>query len=71
MWNKKNTICEVKKLIVPPQAGGDLATLGKYAGRVAKKAAEMARFFASEWLREPGTQEMIVRKVNPFFERRN
>ena len=34
-----------------------------------KKAAEMGRFFASEWLREPGAQEMLVRKVNPFLKK--
>ena len=29
----------------------------------------MGRFFASEWLREPGAQEMLVRKVNPFLKK--
>ena len=28
----------------------------------------MGRFFASEWLREPGTQEMLVRKLDPFLK---
>ena len=28
----------------------------------------MTRFFASEWLREPGTQEMLVRKLDPFLK---
>ena len=54
---------------MPPQAGGDLATLGRYAGKAGKKAAEMGRFFASEWLREPGAQEMLIRKVNPFLKK--
>ena len=65
--NQKNTICG--KLSVPPQAGGDLATLGRYAGKAGKKAAEMARLFASEWLREPGAQKMLVNKATPFLKR--
>ena len=60
---------------MPPQAGGkrggemSLFDLGRYAGKAGKKAAEMGRFFASEWLREPGAQEMLVRKVNPFLKK--
>ena len=61
---------------MPPQAGGEttggelsLFDLGRYAGKAGKKAAEMGRFFASEWLREPGAQEMLVRKVNPFLKK--
>ena len=54
---------------MPPQAGGDLATLGRYAGKAGKKAAEMARFFASEWLREPGAQQMLVNKATPFLKK--
>ena len=56
---------------MPPQAGGELSLfdLGRYAGKAGKKAAEMGRFFASEWLREPGAQEMLVRKVNPFLKK--
>ena len=46
-----------------------LFDLGRYAGKAGKKAAEMGRFFASEWLREPGAQEMLVRKVNPFLKK--
>ena len=57
---------------MPPQAGGDLSTLLGYAGKAGKKAAEMGRFFASEWLREPGAQEMLVKKANaiatPFLK---
>ena len=34
-----------------------------------KKAAEMGRFFASEWLREPGAQQMLIGKVNPFLKK--
>ena len=76
--NKKDSICEVKKLIDPPldggkrqrdTEGGSLATLGKYAGKAGKKAAEMTRFFVSEWLREPGTQQMLVNKANPFLKK--
>ena len=29
----------------------------------------MGRFFASEWLKGPGTQEMLVRKANPFLKK--
>ena len=54
---------------MPPQAGGDLATLGRYAGKAGKKAAEMARFFASEWLREPGAQKMLIGKAEPFLRK--
>ena len=46
-----------------------LFDLGSLAGKAGKKAAEMGRFFASEWLREPGAQEMLVRKVNPFLKK--
>ena len=76
--NKKDSICfETKKLINSLLDGGkrqrdtedgSLATLGKYAGKAGKNAAEMTRFFASEWLREPGTQEMLVRKLDPFLK---
>ena len=44
-----------------------LAFLGKMAGKAGKKAAEMGRFFASEWLREPGTQKMLMKKLNPLL----
>ena len=54
---------------MPPQAGGDLATLGRYAGKAGKKAAEMTRFFASEWLREPGAQKMLIGKAEPFLRK--
>ena len=46
-----------------------LSDLAGYAGKAGKKAAEKGRFFASEWLREPGAQEMLVRKVNPFLKK--
>ena len=46
-----------------------LSDLAGYAGKAGKKAAEMGRFFASEWLREPGAPEMLVRKVNPFLKK--
>ena len=39
------------------------------AGKAGKKAAEMTRFFISEWLREPGTQQMLVNKANPFLKK--
>ena len=29
----------------------------------------MARFFASEWLREPGNQQMLVNKTNSFLKK--
>ena len=72
--NKKDKVCQaVGKLSVPPQAGGDLATLGKYAGKAGKKAAEMGRFFLSEWLREPETQKMLIGKAEriakPFLKK--
>ena len=55
---------------MPPQAGGmSLFDLGNYAGKAGKKAAEMGRFFASEWLREPGAQQMLIGKVNPFLKK--
>ena len=55
---------------MPPQAGGmSLFDLGNYAGTAGKKAAEMGRFFASEWLREPGAQQMLIGKVNPFLKK--
>ena len=38
------------------------------AGKAGKKAAEIGRFFASEGLRKPGTQEMLVRKLDPFLK---
>ena len=44
-----------------------LFDLGNYAGKAGKKAAEMGRFFASEWLREPGAQQMLVNKATPFL----
>ena len=60
-----------KKLSEPPQAGGELSVsdLGGYAAKAGKKAAEMGRFFASEWLREPGAQQMLIGKVNPFLKK--
>ena len=45
-----------------------LFDLGKYAGKAGKKAAEMGRFFASEWLREPGAQQMLISKAEPFLK---
>ena len=45
-----------------------LFDLGKYAGKAGKKAAEMGRFFASEWLREPGAQQMLMKKAEPFLK---
>ena len=44
-----------------------LFDLGRYAGKAGKKAAEMERFFASEWLREPGAQKMLMKKAEPFL----
>ena len=29
----------------------------------------MGRFFASEWLREPGAQQMLVNKATPFLKK--
>ena len=37
--------------------------------KAGKKAAEMGRFFVSEWLREPGAQQMLIGKVNPFLKK--
>ena len=64
-----------KKLSLPPQVGGkrggemSLFDLGRYAGKAGKKAAEMGRFFASEWLREPGAQKMLIGKAEPFLRK--
>ena len=54
-----------------PTIGGEMSffDLGRYAGKAGKKAAEMGRFFASEWLREPGAQQMLIGKVNPFLKK--
>ena len=46
-----------------------LFDLGSYAGKAGKKAAEMGRFFASEWLREPGAQKMLIGKAEPFLRK--
>ena len=61
---------QIKKLIMPSQVGGEMSLfdLGRYAGKAGKKAAEMCRFFASEWLREPGAQQMLVNKATPFLK---
>ena len=45
-----------------------LFDLGRYAGKAGKKAAEMGRFFASEWLREPGAQKMLIGKAEAIAE---
>ena len=65
-----------KKLISPPQVGGEttggelsLFDLGRYAGKAGKKAAEIGRFFASEWLREPEAQKMLIGKAEPFLRK--
>ena len=57
---------------MPPQVGGEMSLfdLGRYAGKAGKKAAETSRFFASEWLREPGAQQMLVDKATPFLKSR-
>ena len=87
MWTKENSIREFKKkLALPPQVGDakrppgvkllggemSLSDLGGYAKKARKKAAEMGRFFASEYLREPGTQEYWVNKAlekaQPFMK---
>ena len=62
---------QVKKLITPSQVGGEMSLfdLGRYAGKAGKKAAEMGRFFASEWLREPGAQKMLIGKAEPFLRK--
>ena len=55
---------------MPPQVGGEMSLfdLGRYAGKAGKKAAEMGRFFASEFLREPGTQKMLIGKAEAIAE---
>ena len=55
---------------MPPQVGGEMSLfdLGRYAGKAGKKAAEMGRFFASGWLREPGAQKMLIGKAEPFLK---
>ena len=45
-----------------------LSDLGRYAGKAGKKAPEMGRFFASEWLHEPGAQQMLMKKAEPFLK---
>ena len=69
--NKKDSICEVKKLKLLPQVGGEmsLSDLGTMAGKAGKKAADITRFFASEWLREPGALQMLVDKATPFLKK--
>ena len=58
-----------KKTTKKRQRGGaSLAFLERMAGKAGKKVAEMGRFFASEWLREPGTKNMLVRKLDPFLK---
>ena len=56
---------------MPSQAGGEMSLfdLGRYAGKAGKKAAEMGRVFASEWLREPGAQKMLIGKAEPFLRK--
>ena len=46
-----------------------LSDLGGYAASAGKKAAAMGRFFASEWLREPGAQQMLIDKATPFLKK--
>ena len=46
-----------------------LSDLGGYAASAGKKAAEMGRFFASEWLREPGAQQMLIDKATPLLKK--
>ena len=46
-----------------------LSDLGRYAGKAGKKAGEMGRFFTSEWLREPGAQQMLMKKAEPFLQK--
>ena len=55
---------------MPSQAGGEMSLfdLGRYAGKAGKKAAEMGRFFASEWLREPEAQKMLIGKAEAIAE---
>ena len=55
---------------MPPQVEGEISLfdLGRYAGKAGKKAAEMGRFFASEWLREPGAQKMLIGKAERIAE---
>ena len=45
-----------------------LSDLGGVAKKAGKKAAEITRFFASEWLREPAAQQMLVNKATPFLK---
>ena len=71
LWDQKDPIGEVKKLNLPPQVGGEmsLSDLGGVAKKAGKKAAEITRFFASEWLREPAAQQMLVNKASPFLKK--
>ena len=46
-----------------------LSDLGTMAGKAGKKAADITRFFASEWLREPGALQMLVDKATPFLKK--
>ena len=41
----------------------NLSDLGGYFGKAGKKAAEMGRFFASEYLRNPKAQEFWIDKA--------
>ena len=72
LWNQENKICKnAGKLNQPPVSGGELSLsdLGNYAAKAGKKAAEMGRFFASEWLRDPGAQSMLMRQAEPFLKK--
>ena len=46
-----------------------LNDLAGYAGKAGKKSQKWEDFFASEWLREPGAQQMLVNKATPFLKR--
>ena len=52
-----------------PGGGGILQHLENMRVKAGKKAAEMGRFFLSEWLRKPGAQQMLVNKANPFLKK--
>ena len=61
---------------MPPQVGGkttggelSLFDLGRYAGKLGKKLQKWEDFLASEWLREPGAQKMLIGKAEPFLRK--
>ena len=67
--SKKHDLLRETKCALTSWGEMSLSDLAGYAGKAGKKAAEMGRFFASEWLREPGAQKMLIGKAEPFLRK--